>query len=153
TIVCGNLGGACPSGEHCGGGGFSRCGTNNGTDGGITCTPRTCQQAGASCGPVGDGCGTLIASCGPDCTAPQTCGGGGTPSVCGGAGSSGGPDLGGPCTNLCLHQTACSAGVTTSFKGTVVAATRPDRFGDPDPIYNATVYVPNGTVQPFGPKV
>ncbi len=47
-----------------------------------TCTPKTCQQLGVSCGPQGDGCGNII-QCG-DCTAPQTCGGGGTPSVCGG---------------------------------------------------------------------
>ena len=47
-----------------------------------TCTPRTCALAGATCGPIGDGCGNVI-QCGP-CTAPSTCGGGGTPSVCGG---------------------------------------------------------------------
>ncbi|MFO0606105.1 MAG: hypothetical protein U0324_23225 [Polyangiales bacterium] len=46
-----------------------------------TCTPRTCMQAGANCGPIGDGCGATL-NCGT-CTAPQTCGGGGVPSVCG----------------------------------------------------------------------
>ena len=46
------------------------------------CTPRTCALAGANCGPVADGCGGLI-QCG-NCTAPETCGGGGNPSVCGG---------------------------------------------------------------------
>jgi hypothetical protein len=46
------------------------------------CTPRTCDQAGANCGPVADGCGGLLA-CG-DCGSGQSCGGGGTPSVCGG---------------------------------------------------------------------
>ncbi len=47
-----------------------------------TCTPRTCAQANADCGPVADGCGGLL-DCG-SCAPPQTCGGGGTPSVCGG---------------------------------------------------------------------
>jgi hypothetical protein len=51
--------------------------------GGSKCTPRTCAQAGANCGPIADGCGGKI-DCG-SCTAPQTCGGGGTPYVCGGS--------------------------------------------------------------------
>ena len=42
---------------------------------------RALQAAGAECGPIGDGCGGLI-DCGP-CTAPDTCGGGGTPFKCG----------------------------------------------------------------------
>jgi hypothetical protein len=46
------------------------------------CTPRTCAQIGANCGPVGDGCGGML-NCGT-CMLPQTCGGGGQPSVCGG---------------------------------------------------------------------
>jgi hypothetical protein len=45
------------------------------------CMPQTCAQAGAQCGPAGDGCGGLL-DCGP-CPAGQTCGGGGQPSVCG----------------------------------------------------------------------
>jgi hypothetical protein len=44
------------------------------------CTPRTCTQANAECGPASDGCGNLL-DCGP-CAAGQTCGGGG-PSKCG----------------------------------------------------------------------
>ena len=53
-------------------------------DGGETasCTPKTCTELGANCGPVADGCGGL-AKCG-DCTAPLICGGGGKPNVCGG---------------------------------------------------------------------
>jgi hypothetical protein len=47
-----------------------------------TCTPRNCMQVGANCGPVGNGCGGML-NCGT-CTLPQTCGGGGMPSVCGG---------------------------------------------------------------------
>ncbi len=56
------------------------------------------------------------------------------------------------CKNLCLKQTTCPGGGTTSISGTVVAATLPN-FGSPDPIYNALVYVPNETVRPFGPKI
>ena len=52
-------------------------------DSGLTCTLRTCLQAGANCGPVADGCGGIIQSCG-DCGLGASCGGGGTPSVCGG---------------------------------------------------------------------
>ena len=47
-----------------------------------SCVPLTCTQQGISCGPAGDGCGNLIASCGT-CTGTQTCGGGGSPGVCG----------------------------------------------------------------------
>jgi len=46
------------------------------------CTPLTCQQIGANCGQVADGCGKLL-DCGT-CLAPQICGGGGTANVCGG---------------------------------------------------------------------
>ncbi len=46
-----------------------------------TCTPVDCATQGIGCGPAGDGCGNVI-QCG-DCTAPETCGGGGTPSQCG----------------------------------------------------------------------
>lgn len=48
-----------------------------------TCTPKTCGQLGYGCGKAGDGCGGII-DCGA-CTAPQTCGGGGTPFQCGGS--------------------------------------------------------------------
>jgi hypothetical protein len=54
------------------------------TDGGLTITcpnPKTCLSLGITCGAAGDGCGNTI-QCGT-CTAPDTCGGGGTPSVCG----------------------------------------------------------------------
>jgi len=46
------------------------------------CEPQNCTQAGATCGPAGDGCGDSQ-TCG-DCTPPQLCGGGGTASQCGG---------------------------------------------------------------------
>ena len=48
----------------------------------IACAPGTTCPAGDNCGTVPNGCGGTI-SCGPACTAPQTCGGGGTPNVCG----------------------------------------------------------------------
>jgi hypothetical protein len=46
-----------------------------------TCTPKTCQDLGATCGYRADGCGGLL-DCGT-CTAPDTCGGGGVPNECG----------------------------------------------------------------------
>jgi len=49
---------------------------------GPSCTPTTCAALGATCGPVGDGCGNEL-MCGT-CTGCETCGGGGTASVCGG---------------------------------------------------------------------
>jgi hypothetical protein len=42
----------------------------------------------------------------------------------------------------------CPNGGTTSVSGTVFAPT-PPRFGTPDPLYNAIVYIPNGAVSPF----
>ncbi len=78
---CGNeiMCGSCPTGQTCGGGGVpNQCGTN----GGGSCTPKTCQQLGFQCGPAGDGCGGLL-QCG-SCQSGQTCGGGGTPGQCGG---------------------------------------------------------------------
>ena len=54
------------------------------------CASTTCAAQGASCGSIGDGCGGTL-TCGT-CTAPQTCGGGGTANVCGQS-ASGGPPL------------------------------------------------------------
>ncbi len=75
TINCGG----CPMGESCGGGGtLFQCGSGAGS----ACTPRTCQQANAQCGVIGDGCGSTV-DCG-QCTPPLTCGGGGQANQCGG---------------------------------------------------------------------
>jgi len=75
--------GTCPAGEGCGGGGEANvCGVPTIDDAGDPCRHRTCVELGVQCGPAGDGCGNAI-SCGA-CVPPQTCGGGGTPSVCGG---------------------------------------------------------------------
>jgi hypothetical protein len=73
--TCQQMGVTCgPSGDGCGG--LLDCGACP-----PACTPRTCSDAGANCGKIGDNCGALV-DCGT-CTAPETCGGGGTPNVCG----------------------------------------------------------------------
>lgn len=132
SVSCGN----CTDGGTCGGGGQANvCG------GLAPCQPQTCAQLNKTCGQVGDGCGGLTVNCGT-CTAPDICGGAGIPSVCGSVV----PDGGSACTNLCLKQT-CAA---TTLTGTVFAPTNPSAgYGNPDPIPNALVYVPNGTVMPF----
>ena len=48
----------------------------------VGCGLVTCASMNAGCGPIGDGCGGML-DCG-SCTAPKTCGGGGTPFQCGG---------------------------------------------------------------------
>ncbi len=65
-----------------------------------------------NCGTIPDGCGGMI-TCGPGCTMPQTCGGGGTPNVCG-----------------CTPITTCPAGdncgtVPNGCGGTVMCGTCP----------------------------
>jgi len=67
----------CPSGQTCGGCGVSgQCCTPPSS----ACTPQPCPSS-INCGPASDGCGGVISSCGT-CTAPQTCGGCGTPGQC-----------------------------------------------------------------------
>lgn len=142
---CGNLldCGQCTAPEICGGAGYSKCGGNTGIgpDGAPICNPKTCQQLGFTCGPAGDGCGGLL-QCGT-CTMPDICGGGGKPSVCGN-------NI--PCLNLCKQQVSCDGGPLTTITGTVVAGTLP-MYGNPDPVPNVLVYVPNAAVQPFAPGV
>ncbi len=81
--TCGNLiqGGCgdCPSGLTCGAG--AKPGVCDKPPGG--CVPETCADQHIACGPAGDGCGNLIASCGV-CVPPATCGGGGVPGQCAG---------------------------------------------------------------------
>jgi hypothetical protein len=115
--------GSCTNPEFCGGGGYDTCGGNDGLtpDGGVACTAKTCASLGYTCGASGDGCGGVI-NCGT-CTAPQFCGGGGF-------------DTCGP-TSISV----CDGGATTTVTGFLY---------DPanvDPIYNALIYVPLGTVQ------
>ncbi len=79
AAACGDDGG--------GGGGGDDAGPADDGGGGEAdaggCGLVTCESAGANCGPIGDGCGGVI-QCG-ECDAPETCGGGGEPSVCGGS--------------------------------------------------------------------
>ena len=110
------------------------------TDGGVTlsgggappCVPKTCLSLGFTCGVQSDGCGNAL-NCGT-CTFPQTCGGGGMPSVCG---------VSTTCTNLCLDQTKCAGNATTSISGTVYMP------NGTTPLANVLVYVPNAPVAPF----
>ena len=152
TIDCGS----CPMGETCGGGGtLFQCGSGGGGGSGSgsgSCTPRTCMQAGADCGIVADGCGGTI-TCGSCTVAGQVCGGAGTPNVCATPVCT---------TGLCNQQMACTGMPKTTITGKVTAPGHDDTatWGNPDPIYNALVYVPNGAagppkygVQPFSPGV
>jgi hypothetical protein len=141
TVDCGT----CPGNDFCGGGGFSKCGTN-GPDGGpiSNCTPATCASLGYNCGQAGDGCGGAIrGGCGT-CSQPLACGAGGRGGVCGR-----------PCTGLCAQQVACDGGATT-ISGTVVAGTPaiylPAGVTAGDPVPNVLVYVPNGPVQAFAAR-
>ena len=108
TVNCGG----CTAPNTCGGGGTpSVCGVP-------PCVKTTCQAAGATCGPIGDGCGGIIPSCGT-CSGQDICGGGGTPSVCGH------PTGGGhTCTGLCQNQEVCTAGQETRLTGVVSRAQR-----------------------------
>ncbi len=65
------------------------------------CTPLSCTAVGASCGPIGDGCGGML-TCGT-CATGMTCGGGGSPSVCG--------------TPRCTAQTCASQGFSCGPAG------------------------------------
>lgn len=79
-----------------------------------------------------------------------------------GGGSSGSSSFGGTtssssgtsgqagCKNLQCKQVACAGGGKTTVSGTVYAPT-PAAYGPADPIYNAIVYVPNGTPEAFKP--
>ena len=98
TLSCGS----CSDPQYCGGGGYNKCGGNNGLlpDGGVACTPKTCASLGYTCGITGDGCGASL-NCGT-CTNPEYCGGGGFNQCGGNNGLS--PDGGVACT-----PTTCAA--------------------------------------------
>ena len=60
---------------------LSSCVSVGGAPPPVVCKPRVCADVGATCGPIADGCGSLV-QCGA-CVAPDSCGGGGKPNVCG----------------------------------------------------------------------
>jgi hypothetical protein len=127
NLIAGGCGTCMVAGQSCGGGGMPNvCGAP-------ACSPKTCAQLGYNCGVAGDGCGNLIAGGCGTCMAPNVCGAV-QPNVCGNNVGGGG-------------NSVCDMGNTT-ITGTVVAPT-PSQFGTPDPIYNAVVYVPSGTIQPI----
>jgi len=77
------------------------------------CTPVTTCGAGQNCGTIANGCGGTV-SCGAGCTAPESCGGGGSSNVCGctpvttcGAGQNCGT-----IANGCGGTVSCGAGCT-----------------------------------------
>lgn len=120
----------CPAGQTCGGGGMPNvCSAP-------ACSPKTCAMLGANCGWAGDGCGNLICCgtlsggvCSTTCPAGQLCGSL-QPNQCGNNVSGGG-------------GTTCMPGMDTTITGKVVAPTDSGGgFGNPDPIFNATVFVP-----------
>jgi hypothetical protein len=144
--------GTCTSPQFCGGGGANKCGGNNGkgADGGpiSVCKPATCSSLGYTCGSAADGCGGIIGPCGPACTAPTVCGGGGKPNQCG-------SNI--PCTGLCQKQVTCDGGGTTTITG-IVRAGLQESPGNvlwvpsgtvPDPVPGVLVYIPTTPVQPF----
>jgi hypothetical protein len=113
----------CPAGEVCGGGGSNVCGSGNGdggsSDGGPSCTPKTCLSQGYNCGYATDGCGNVI-NCNPNdantgCTAPAYCGGGGY-NVCG-TGTDGG---GSGCTSKTCAQLGYNCGAADDGCGNVI---------------------------------
>src|SRR5262249_51449967 len=120
--------GGCTGGQTCGGAGTANvCGAPR--DSGACMNPTRCTTAnGSYCGVVGDGCGGTI-DCG-NCAGGQVCGAR-TAHVCNA-----------PCP-LCAPAPQCEAG-TTSISGPGVTGTQP--VATADPVYNALVYIPNGTV-------
>ncbi len=132
--------GTCSAPFICGGVEPSKCGNPYADDAGVVCKKKNCADYGATCGWIGDGCGGTE-FCG-NCTAPDICGGGGVPSKCGGGSADGGTVPG--CTDpLCDKIPLCTSGTETSITGTVYA---PNGI---EPLYNAVVYIPKGTVEPF----
>jgi hypothetical protein len=125
TLACGD----CPSGGICGGGGLDHvCALANCTK--VSCTP---ANGVVYCGVIGDGCGGIV-DCGMTCPNAGVCGAQ-VRGVCPGTGN-------GVCSGIQCNIAMCPNGGTTSVSGTVY---------DPaaaNPLYNALVYIPNGTLDP-----
>jgi hypothetical protein len=100
-----------------------------------SCAPTTCAAQGKNCGPIPDGCGATL-GCGT-CTAPQTCGGGGTENVCG-SGSSG---------TATFFQTGVRAGVawTVTVGGTNYSSAEPNMTV---PVSGTVAYTYQNVVSP-----
>lgn len=172
--------GTCSAGEYCGGGGPSKCGSklvggaDAGADGGAGCTPLTCADVGANCGPISDGCGDLI-QCGTcNAAAGESCGGAGVPSQCGKAckplvacpaGLDCGPVADG-CGGVVSCGATCPAGETCGGGG--VANVCGNNGGAPctglclqqttcpgggTTSISGTVFAPNGTLPIYGALV
>jgi hypothetical protein len=119
--------GTCSSPQTCGGGGVAnKCGT---PDAG-SCTALSCAQQNIACGPAGNGCGSLIASCGT-CPGNEVCSGGHcygpdsgppvcTPKTCAEQGIQCGL-VGNGCGNI-LQCPSCAQGETCSSTGQCQAA-------------------------------
>lgn len=128
---CGTIGDDCGGTLDCG----KDCGTGKLCDatknlcvGDATCVPLTCATAngGHYCGgTIGDGCGGSLA-CNDPCPANTAC----KNNVCACDGS------------LICQLAKCDSGATT-ITGTVY-----DPAGA-NPVYNATVYIPNSTIDPI----
>jgi hypothetical protein len=104
-----------------------------------SCVPVTCKAAngGTYCGgPIGDGCGDSI-TCSPTCPAGFSCEG--NACICKSTSC-------GACSGLACEVATCDASATT-LSGKVF--TPAGESGDP--VYNALVFIPNGTLPALPP--
>ena len=117
NAACGQVPDGCGGTYDCGACTGTTPNCTNGTCTATPCTPTaTCT---GHCGLTADGCGHIL-MCADDCVAPQTCGGGGVPSVCG-------------CTpTTCAKQGATCGTISDGCGGTVTCTgtcTAPDTCG------------------------